>query len=286
MTMRTRLIQSSGMVAGWLTLTIPAQAMDVKIEPDNPQLGETVSVVVETDQPTTKNSLEVRWGQQSYPVFELENNQYRTLIPTTPLDDPGEMTLTVSKGETVKTFDLWLRDRDFPTQHIQLSGDGVEPTQLELDRIDQFKQLVTPEKHWEGTLVRPSEGSVSTVFGVRRYYNGDYAENYYHRGVDYASPRGSAVVAPAGGEVVLVGTQQEGFRLHGNTIGIDHGQGLLSIFLHLHDIKVQQGEAVTAGETIGTVGATGISTGPHLHWGLYVNGKAVDPVPWRFEGIQ
>ncbi|MDR9402283.1 MAG: M23 family metallopeptidase, partial [Halothece sp. Uz-M2-17] len=97
---------------------------------------------------------------------------------------------------------------------------------------------------------------------------------------------GSPVVAPASGTVALVGKESEGFRVHGNTVGIDHGQGVLSIFLHLNDINVQEGDRVTAGQKIGTVGSTGASTGPHLHWGLYVNGQAIDPAPWRFQGIQ
>ncbi len=282
--MKYELIYSSSVIATTLTLGVPAQALEVQIQPQSPKLGETVSVILETK--ADQDDLQVSWGNHQYPVFELKNNRYRALIPTTPLDQPGTKTLTVRNDENVQTFDVSLRDRDFPTQHIQVSGDGVNPTQLERDRIDQFQQLVTPEKHWEGTFVRPNQASVSTVFGVNRYYNGDYAENYYHRGVDYAGPMGSPVVAPADGKVKLVGTQQEGFRVHGNTVGIDHGQGVLSIFIHLNEIKVEKGEMVNAGEIIGTVGATGVATGPNLHWGLYVNGKAVDPVPWRFDGIQ
>ena len=179
-----------------------------------------------------------------------------------------------------------MRDRAFPTQRINLSGGGVSATETELNQVAAFKETVSSEKHWQGEFLRPSRGSVSTVFGVRRYYNGDFAENYYHKGVDYAAATGSPVVAPADGEVVLVGRENEGFRVHGNTIGIDHGQGIISIFLHLHDINVEPGQQIAAGEQVGTVGATGISTGPHLHWGVYVNGKAVDPVPWRSGEIQ
>ena len=71
-----------------------------------------------------------------------------------------------------------------------------------------------------------------------------------------------------------------------NTIGIDHGQGVVSIMIHLSEIDVQEGDMVQAGQEIGAVGTTGASTGPHLHWGLYVNGRSVDPVLWRFEGFQ
>jgi murein DD-endopeptidase MepM/ murein hydrolase activator NlpD len=121
---------------------------------------------------------------------------------------------------------------------------------------------------------------------VRRYYNGVFAQDYYHRGVDYAAPTGSPVVSPAAGRIGLVGRVSEGFELHGNTIGIDHGQGVLSIMIHLSRIDVNEGDFVQAGQVIGAVGSTGASTGPHLHWGLYVNGIAVDPVPWREQGFE
>jgi murein DD-endopeptidase MepM/ murein hydrolase activator NlpD len=94
------------------------------------------------------------------------------------------------------------------------------------------------------------------------------------------------VVAPAAGRIALVGRVNQGFSLHGNTVGIDHGQGVLSIMIHLHRINVNEGDLVQAGQVIGTVGSTGISTGPHLHWGLYVNGVSVDPVPWRERGFE
>ena len=112
-----------------------------------------------------------------------------------------------------------------------------------------------------------------------------FANDYYHRGVDYATGTGTPVIAPAAGRISLVGNESEGFRVHGNTVGIDHGQGVLSIFLHLSRIDVQEGDIVQAGQTVGAVGSTGSSTGPHLHWGLYVHGQAIDPVPWRYEGI-
>ncbi|MGD1950096.1 MAG: M23 family metallopeptidase, partial [Leptolyngbyaceae cyanobacterium] len=142
------------------------------------------------------------------------------------------------------------------------------------------------DRNWNGALLIPSQGRVISVYGVRRYYNGEFAENYYHRGVDYAAPTGSPVDAPAAGHIRLVGRVRDGFELHGNTIGIDHGQGLLSIMIHLSRIDVNEGDFVRAGQRIGAIGSTGASTGPHLHWGLYINQVAVDPVPWRNNGFE
>ena len=282
------LTQISIAITGILGLITTAEALEVKIQPEQPKLGETISVFITTEQSNSAPQVETRGT--TYPVFPVNfsTNTYRALIPTTPLDSSGLLTIEVTEpyNREQETVSLWLNNRTFPTQRIRLSKKGIEPTPLELERVAQFKQLVTPEKFWQGKFLRPNRARVSTVFGVRRYYNGVFAQNYYHRGVDYAGWYGSPIIAPAAGKVALVGREQEGYRLHGNVIGIDHGQGVLSIFLHLSTIEVQEGGFVQAGQKIGTVGSTGASTGPHLHWGLYVHGQAVDPVPWRFTGIE
>jgi murein DD-endopeptidase MepM/ murein hydrolase activator NlpD len=175
-----------------------------------------------------------------------------------------------------------VRDRKFPIQRIWLPpGKDDLGTDLEFDRVDAFKKLVTPQKYWQGKFIRPNAGPTTSGYGIRRYYNGVFAKDYYHRGVDYAGGYGSPVVAPAAGRVALVGRVAQGFELHGNTVGIDHGQGVASIFIHLSRINVKEGEMVKPGQVIGAIGSTGASTGPHLHWGLYVHGLSVDPVPWR-----
>ncbi|MBE9127718.1 M23 family metallopeptidase [Coleofasciculus sp. LEGE 07092] len=271
--------------AGVLTCLEPVQALQVRVTPDNPQLGDTLSVVIQTDIPEQQPTVSMQ--QQAYPAFALRTNRYRTLLPTSPLDKPGTLQIQVTGDGEVKNITVPLRNRSFPTQRIRLSGRANQPaTELELSRVAQFKKLVTPQKFWNGPFLKPNSGRVSTIFGIRRYYNGVFAEDYYHRGVDYAAGRGSPVVAPAAGQVALVGRESEGFRVHGNTVGIDHGQGVLSIMLHLNQIDVKEGDFVQAGQRIGTVGSTGASTGPHLHWGLYVQGISVDPVPWRFQGVE
>ncbi len=278
---------SLGMVVSWLTLAAPARSLQVQIEPSNPKLGDTLSVTVQLDNPATNVTPKVTFRQKNYPAYSIGPKRFRTLLPTTPLDRPGALNIQVAGDGEVRNLAIRLSGRSFPTQRIWLppGKSGLSATPHERSRVDAFKQLVTPQKFWQGKFIRPNGGAVSTVFGVRRYYNGKFAQNYYHRGVDYAGGQGSAVVAPAAGRIALVGRTSEGFRLHGNTIGIDHGQGVLSIFIHLSRIHVREGDMVRAGQHIGAVGSTGISTGPHLHWGLYVHGQAVDPVPWRFKGF-
>lgn len=269
--------------------TVAAEAAQVQITPSSPKLGDTISVIVTPDDPSNGGNLQVTSNGKTYPVFPIAPNQYRAFIPTTPLEKYGRRVVRVS-GERTRTRNLavWVRNRRFPTQRINLPPGkaGVKATQLELYRVREFKALVTPQKFWNGPLRRPNGSRISTIYGVRRYYNGKFAKNYYHRGVDYAGGFGSPVVATAAGRVALVGKESQGFKVHGNIVGIDHGQGVTSIYMHLNRINVKEGDMVRPGQLIGGIGSTGASTGPHLHWGLYVNGQSVDPVPWRFKGIK
>lgn len=268
-------------------MVAPASALQVKVAPAKPQLGDTLSVTIEQDGIDSSKSVTsspvVTFNQKSYPTFLLAPNQFRVLLPTTPLDRAGTQLLQVrdtQSGEEQKVA-VELRARSFPIQHINLPPKkAVEATADELKRIAAFKQLKTPKEFWHGPFLRPNQGPITTIYGVRRYYNGEFAKDYYHAGIDYAGAFGSPVVAPAAGRVALVGRESQGFRIHGNCIGIDHGQGVASIFMHLSRIYVKEGDFVQAGQVIGEVGSTGAATGPHLHWGVYVQGEAVDPVPW------
>ncbi|MBD1884087.1 M23 family metallopeptidase [Microcoleus vaginatus] len=275
-----------GIVAGILSFALPVQALQVVVTPASPQLGDTLSVIIQVDGnggETPKVSLQ----QKNYPAFPIGNGRFRALLPTTPLEKPGARLLQVAGDGQVQKLSVQVRGRDFPTQSIWLPpGKDEEGTDAEFDRVDAFKALVTPEKFWDGKLLRPNSGEITTIYGVRRYYNGVFAQDYYHRGVDYAGAYGSPVVAPAAGRVSLVGRESQGFKIHGNVVGIDHGQGLASILMHLSRIDVKEGDVVKAGQVIGALGSTGASTGPHLHWGLYVHGQSVDPVPWRLQGVE
>jgi len=267
-----------------LAIAQPAKALEVKISPPAPQLGDTVSVIITTDDPNVPPVVQVE--QQKYPVFR-SGGKYRAFVPTSPLNTPGKMTVQVRGDNRTSQIGVWLKNKAFPIQRIWLSGKASRPaTPLELEKVAAFKNLVTPEKFWQGSFGRPNPSRVSTGFGIRRYYNNVFAQDYYHKGVDYAGGYGSPVVAPAAGKIRLVGKENAGFHVHGNVVGLDHGQGVLSIFMHLQDINVTEGMMVKAGQRIGTIGSTGASTGPHLHWGLYVNQIAVDPVPWRFSAIE
>jgi murein DD-endopeptidase MepM/ murein hydrolase activator NlpD len=280
LTKRSTLIQIAVALAIALSIiftTAPSRALQAQITPKSPALGDTISVITQSQIAPT-----VRFNGKTYPAFDLGSNRYRTLLPTTPLDRPGRLSIQVTAGTDTQTIPLTLRNRSFPTQRIWLPpGKDNEGDDAEFDRVDAFKAIVSPEKLWTGKFARPSSGGVSAGYGIRRYYNGVFAKDYYHRGVDYAGGYGSAIVAPAPGRVVLVGRESQGFKVHGNCVGLDHGQGVETIYIHMSRIDVKEGDFVKAGQRIGAIGDTGAATGPHLHWGLFVHSLAVDPTQWR-----
>jgi murein DD-endopeptidase MepM/ murein hydrolase activator NlpD len=256
----------------------------IAVSPTEPELGDTLSVTF-TGKPTTPPS--IAYAGQTYAMYPIGADRYRALVPTTPLDKPGSISLQVNAGADSRTIPLTLQNRDFPTQSIWLpAGQDGNVSDAEYDRVDAFKRIVTPEKLWQGRFLRPNSGEITSTYGIRRYYNGEFAQDYYHRGVDYAGGTGSAILAPAAGRVEVIGAEKDGFKVHGNWIGLNHGQGVESIFIHLNSIAVKPGDVVQAGQSIGTLGSTGAATGPHLHWGLYVNGKSVNPGPWRETGFE
>ena len=111
--------------------------------------------------------------------------------------------------------------------------------------------------------------------------NGKLLDDYFHAGMDFAAARGTPVKACADGKVLVAHT---GWKLHGNTIVLDHGQGVVSIYIHMNSLNVKEGDEVKEGDKIGAVGSTGRASGPHLHFGLYVNNTAADPKYW-FENV-
>ncbi len=120
----------------------------------------------------------------------------------------------------------------------------------------------------------PFKGRISGIFGSRRILNGQPRKP--HAGVDLAAPRGTEIRTTAPGTVALAG--RGAFFFTGNTVVVDHGDGIVSLYSHLHKVHVKENQWLPRGTVIGTVGSTGRATGPHLHWGIFVRGDRVDPL--------
>lgn len=170
--------------------------------------------------------------------------------------------------------------RDFPVQRIDgLPPQQVTPDPKTLKRINEEAALVAAAKakdtatpFFRSGFVWPVAGRVSGVYGSQRILNGEPRSP--HGGLDIAAPQGAPVVATADGTVSLV---EGDLFFTGKTVMIDHGFGLASVYAHLDTVSVRPGQAVAKGAAIGTVGASGRATGPHLHWGVSLFEVRLDP---------
>ena len=193
-----------------------------------------------------------------------------------PLDTPiGEASVRVN---TARSIPFEVNDHAYREQRLNVSKSYVTPDEKQLERIGQERKVIDAAlTHWrdtpvEGiTLAAPVEGPRSSSFGLRRFFNDQPRSP--HKGMDIAASEGTVINAPGDGIVTATGD----YFFNGNTVIVDHGQGFVTMYCHLSDIGVEQGQAVSTGESIGAVGATGRVTGPHLHFGTYLNGTAVDP---------
>jgi murein DD-endopeptidase MepM/ murein hydrolase activator NlpD len=154
---------------------------------------------------------------------------------------------------------------------VELQGKVLERYLAERKRINAVLSQVRPKRLWRHSFVRPVDGPITSPFGLRRILNGQ--DRAPHNGVDIGAPLGAEVVACNAGIIVFA----EELYLEGKTIIMDHGFGLYSIYMHLSEMRVKEGDEVGIGQCIGLVGATGRVTGPHLHWGIKLLKARVDP---------
>lgn len=204
-----------------------------------------------------------------------------------PIDlnaEPGEYDLNVivnegASDEYIIAGKLAVKSKTFKTQYLTVSEEMNE-TNNDNAAVYEYAQLVKPartesaaEKLWEGTFVMPVEGELTTDFAEIRYVNNELSSSR-HSGLDLAAPLGTEVKAPNNGIVVFA---MEGLLSPGNTVVIDHGIGLFTSYYHLNTILVEKGQKVSKGDVIGTVGTTGFSTGPHLHYAVSIYNTYVNP---------
>lgn len=197
-------------------------------------------------------------------------------------DEPGthELAIVVKKGEEVKhlSYNVLVAKEKFNVEHLTLPKDKVDLDDKAVARWkqeqEQVKQALTENsasRLWRSSFVEPVNGKRTGIFGSVRVMNGQPRNP--HNGEDIGAPLGAEVATTNDGVVRL--TVDHFFS--GKGIFIDHGLGFYSMYFHLSEVLVKEGDLVKAGQVIGKVGATGRATGPHLHWGVKLNGARVNP---------
>jgi murein DD-endopeptidase MepM/ murein hydrolase activator NlpD len=186
--------------------------------------------------------------------------------------------LRAGQPPLVATHTLRVAVKQFETRRLTVAARYVNPPQSELARIQREAKRVeaiyaaiTPRR-WEGRFLPPVDEQPAGNFGTRSIYNGQPRSP--HTGIDFPSRAGTPVHASNAGRVVLA----DDLYFSGNTVIVDYGSGVYSLFAHLSKLSVAEGEAVAAGTVVGLVGATGRVTGPHLHWAVRIRGARVDPL--------
>jgi len=170
--------------------------------------------------------------------------------------------------------------KDYKTSHITIKNKRmVSPTKKDIERHYKEKPLIvaalktwTENDHVQTHFAIPVDGRFSSIFGLKRIYN-KQKRIRRHTGLDIAAPTGTLIKSPAKGTVIRTGN----YFFTGNTVFIDHGQGLITVYFHLNKTMVKAGQQLAQGDTIGTVGMTGRVSGPHLHWTVSLNNTKVDP---------
>jgi murein DD-endopeptidase MepM/ murein hydrolase activator NlpD len=210
--------------------------------------------------------------------FALAGVTFETAPGKYPLELTAEPTTTKTSLTTTRTFPVGRAK--YPQIKVELTVEKkfTEPSPEQQEQIaegvkikQEYLGRVTPAREWDGDFTAPAEAAISDVYGSQRIFNGKAQRP--HWGLDFRVPTGTPVAAMNAGTVLLA----RFLYFEGNCVVIDHGQGLLTLYFHLSEFKVKEGETVKRGQQIGLSGGTGRATGPHLHVAVRWQGAYLDP---------
>jgi murein DD-endopeptidase MepM/ murein hydrolase activator NlpD len=227
------------------------------------------------------NNVQVFFNNTQVPIITQQNE--RIAIVGIPLSiNEGNNSVILQAPDFMDTLSFNVEAKDYPEQRISLKqtqSNKVTPNEEELARYSReaaeqkavYQSFSTATLSWP-SFKMPIQGKISSPFGLKRFFN-DQARDP-HSGLDIVAAEGKAVAAPADGVVAQTGD----YFFNGQTVMLDHGQGIISMMCHLSKIDVVKGQTIKQGEIIGKVGHTGRATGPHLHWGVSINNARVNPL--------
>src|SRR5438874_6309467 len=254
-------------------LGTPLYAQQCSVSPAQVKLGDTLRITCPAE--FTSAMLKDRVAKR----YPQANGKSFGLLPISVKDTPGIFSLAIARsdGGVPQNLRVVIRKTIFPSQNVTLAPEieALHSTAEEMALLTSFRDAISGTRSWADPLQPPARGCMTSPFGVKRLHNGK-ATGEYHGGVDQRTPAGEPIRAVATGTVTFA----KQFNVLGNAVGIDHGQGLESMYLHMSRLVVAPGLAVQRGDILGYAGSTGRSTGPHLHWVLHVNGMNVNPAQW------
>jgi murein DD-endopeptidase MepM/ murein hydrolase activator NlpD len=252
----------------------------------NPQVlieGKTSYIQVRAESSVT---ITTQFLERSLQAVPLADDVYRIFVGVPVFTEPGvyplelEVLSDLSDETATISANVQIVRGPYGNENIQLIAgrDNLLNTNVEDAESKLLERIVTPftaDRYLQGKMSLPAAAAITSNFGTRRSYNGG-AVDRYHSGTDFAGVPGTPILAPAPGRVVLADT----LNIRGNATVIEHGWGIYTGYWHQTEIYVGLGDIVETGQIIGTIGSTGRVTGAHLHWELWVNGVAVDPMQW------
>jgi murein DD-endopeptidase MepM/ murein hydrolase activator NlpD len=273
----TLCVCSNSLYAAPLSITDTSALPITSLPKTNAVPGGIAIVDLELTSDKTNDKTPIVFYQKKRVMVADKNGRWLGIVGLGLTTKPGQHELQI-KGFS-KPVSFTVNPKKYAEQHITIKDKRkVNPNAEDMKRIRRERVRINSAlKHWADSsdlntrFVLPVVGQLSSPFGLRRFFNEQARKP--HSGIDIAAPEGTLIQSPAAGKVIESGD----FFFNGNSVFIDHGQGLVTMYCHMSNIKVKPGQMVAQGETIGAVGQTGRVTGPHLHWSVSLNNARVDP---------
>ena len=264
------------------TATLAENSLRIEILPKIVKQGDVC--LMRTAGPKNLKSIEGEFLEGKIPLVLNANGKFYEALLGVDLDtkpakyqvkvrgqDKGGKGFSGTSSLEVKKVSFKTQTLSLPSSMVDLDPKTLERVNGESKRLEDLFQRIRKEKLWKGRFLQPVPGEISTPFGLRRVINRQSKSP--HSGVDLRAAEGTPVLASNAGSVVIVAD----LFFSGKSVVLDHGQGIYSMYFHLSEILAREGEKISKGDVLGQVGSTGRSTGPHLHWGIRVQGSKVDP---------
>jgi murein DD-endopeptidase MepM/ murein hydrolase activator NlpD len=283
-----RPLRMAACAALFCTFLSSARAANWTVQAQPARLVNGAPVLFRVKTPVRLESLSGTWLQHKITFsFDPTTRTWFTLAGISLETAPGSYALELAgerpAGKTSQsnlnfTRKFVVTRAKYPKVELKVESKFTEPNPEQLKQIDEDKKIkqdylnrVTPDRLWKNKFTPPADAAISDVFGTQRVFNGKTQSS--HLGLDFRVPSGTPVDAMNAGTVLLA----RPLYFEGNCVVLDHGQGLLSIYMHLSEIKVKEGDSINRGQEVGLSGGTGRATGPHLHVAIRWQGIYLDP---------